>query len=418
MSSCDRLLEWIEEGLVAHGGDLGGWTKIDADTLQIFDGRVTLRAKLEDPDPSSRQGVVHAHVFATLHEFDDEVLDACLFGVGKDDETALAQAAAIWITGVGGPIRSLIENKPVCMTCRAGVAGGDPAKGHSPGDYGLQGVRAFVGPSIARGIDDTLQQTLNDTKPWFRFAVEAAAPRRVHLAKVCILSKGTAGWSRELEIDGHEVSFHESDWPAGANGPEFGYLSRFAVFEFPTDSAEIARRRELEKTIRYFAENFSRHESIDSLVQAMAHEGFAPELIQETHCISTIAFSRAFFEGYGVQYSSTIIRARGDGRIETDVPLMSIPAFTRARALAAQLRHTMPPDDFRSLCFYNAESNAILQAVEAAGDKVDFSQMKMYPCVVPDRDASAETVNEALAMLKAMTEPKRSHKQKPWWKFW
>jgi hypothetical protein len=223
MADSDRLLELVEKCVVEHGGDLGGWTRRFDDTLQLFDGRVTLRADLKDAGPSAADKAVHAHVLTTLHEYDDEVLDACLFGLGSDREAALGEAAGIWMTCVAGPIRSFLDNKPVCMTCQAGVADGDLSKGYSRGDYGLSGLRAYVGPSIYRGFDDgRIQPAIDDTKPWFRFAAESAAPRRVHLAKATILSKGKDGWRRELEIDGHDVSYQEPDWPAGVRGPDFG----------------------------------------------------------------------------------------------------------------------------------------------------------------------------------------------------
>lgn len=419
MSDPHRLLELIEEGIVAHGGDLGGWTRRGDDTLQLFDGRVTLRAELNDAGPAADAGMVHAHVFTTLHEHDDEVLDACLFGIGDDREKSLAQAAMIWITCVAGPIKSFLDNKPVCMTCQAGVQGGDPAEGYSPSDYGLPGLRAYVGPSVSRGLDDErVRSAIDDTKPWFRFAAEAAAPRRVHLAKATILSKGKEGWRWELEIDGHDVSYQDPDWPAGVRVPDVGYVTRFAVFEFPRNSTEIRRRAELERTIRYFAEHFAKYDSVDHLMQEMVSQGFDPDLVHETESISTIAFGRMLFEQHGVQYASTVIRARRDGRVEAGVPLMSIPAYARARALAAQLRETMKPEDFQSLCLYSAESNGILKALEAGGDKADLTKMKMFPCVVPDRGVSDQTMDAALAVLHDLVGRDRSAKKKPWWKFW
>ena len=69
-----------------------------------------------------------------LHEYEDEVLDACLFGIGEDRRAALAQAAVVWITAVAGPIKSFLDNKPVCMTCQAGVAGGNASEGYSQSD--------------------------------------------------------------------------------------------------------------------------------------------------------------------------------------------------------------------------------------------------------------------------------------------
>src|SRR6516165_6617671 len=100
MSDSERLLERIEKGIVEHGGDLGGWTNRSDDTLELFDGRVTLRAELKDAGPSAAGKAVHAHVLTTLHEYEDEVLDACLFGMGDGPEAGLAEAAVIWITGV------------------------------------------------------------------------------------------------------------------------------------------------------------------------------------------------------------------------------------------------------------------------------------------------------------------------------
>jgi hypothetical protein len=419
MSDADRLLELIEDGVVAHGGDLGGWTRRGDEALQLFDGRVTLRSELSDAGPPDQDNCVHAHVFTTLHEHDDEVLDACLFGMGDDRDGALKQAAVIWLTAVAGPIKSFLDNKPICMTCQAGVQGGDAANGYSPGDYGLPGLRAYVGPSISRGFDQDqgIESALDDAKPWFRYAAESAAPRRVHLAKCTLVYTKDEGWRRELEIDGHDVSHHDPHWPAPAPRSRFGYMTRFAVFEFPLNSKEIARRAELERTIRHFGENYGKHESVDRLTDEMVRQGFDPDLVHETESIATIAFGRIFFEQAGVQYSSTIIRARRDGRIETEVPLMSIPAYSRGRAIAAQLRNTMPEDNFQSLCLYSAESNGIIQAMDSVGDGLDLTQMKMYPCVVPDRGVSDQTMDAAFAALQELVD-RSAAKKKPWWKFW
>ena len=126
MSESRRLLELIEKGVIEHGGDLGGWTRYSDDRLQLFDGRVTLRIHLEDPSPSTNISL-HAHVLTTLHEYQDEILDACIIGMGDNLTTALKEASLIWITAVAGPIKSFLDDKPLCMSCRAGVANGDPS---------------------------------------------------------------------------------------------------------------------------------------------------------------------------------------------------------------------------------------------------------------------------------------------------
>jgi hypothetical protein len=420
MSDTDRILDLIEEGIVKHGGDLGGWTRRTGDGLQLFDGRVTLRALLKEIAPSGSASTVHAHVLTALPAYDNEVLDACLVGMEKDRETSLAQIAALWVFAVAGPIKSLIDSKPVHMACQADVPNGDIAKGYSPYDFGLAGMHAYVGPTISRWKDDQrIPPVINDEQPWFRFAAESAGPRRVHLAKATVASKGKHGWRWELEIDGHESSCHDSDWLTGVPGPDFGYVTRFAVFEFPHDSRAVSERAELDRAIRYFAENFSRCGSVKQLMQSMESQGFDPDLVHEVGSISTIAFGRVLFEPHGVKYSPTIVRVRGDGRVDADVPLMSIPAYSRARALAGELRRTMPKESFRSLCLYHAESNAIQKALNAeGGTEILLSEMKFPPLVVPDRDISDQTVTAAMDRLNNSVGSDRSSKDRPWWKFW
>ncbi len=419
----EKLLELIESAVVRHGGDLGGWTRRDADRLQLFDGRVTLRAEVHDEE-SQRDGVIHIHVLTTLHEHDDQVLDACLMGMGRDNDAAVANAAVLWITCVAGPVKSFLDNRPICMTCQAGVQGGDASAGYLEGDYGLTGLRAYVGPSYARGIDDdNLPSAIDENKPWFRFAAEAAAPRRVHIAKSIISVNGRNGWQRNLEVDGHEVSHHDPEWPVGVEAPQFGYLTRFAVFAFPQNSNEIARRKELERTILHFAEHYSDFETVDQLMAEMARLGFDAEIVHEVESFSTIAFGRALFQHFGIEYPSTVIRARRDGTVETDVPLMSMPAYARACALAGQLRAMMPKERFQALCCYNAESNVILKVMNARPDQLDFSGFKLFPCVVPDRGVSENTMNRAIAAMNEMAQSGRTKSQtptpkKPWWKIW
>jgi hypothetical protein len=153
-------------------------------------------------------------------------------------------------------------------------------------------------------------------------------------------------------------------------------------------------------------------------MEEMVGQGFDVDLVHEAESLSTIAFGRTFFERHGVQYASTVIRARRDGRVEADVPLMSLPAYARARALAVQLRTTMSREHFQALCLYNAESHAILKALEAGGDKLDLSKMTMYPCVVPERGVSNRTMDAAIAVLNDLTARKGPVREKAWWKIW
>lgn len=97
---------------------------------------------------------------------------------------------------------------------------------------------------------------------------------------------------------------------------------------------------------------------------------------------------------------------------------MSLPAYTRARAIFPRLRQSMSEEELQHLCLYNAESHAILQALESQGDKVDLSSIKTFPGVVPDRGVSNRTMDAAIAVLNSMVRQKPAMKKKPWWKFW
>lgn len=405
MTQATRLLELIEERVVEHGGDLDGWTARIADALKLFDGRVTLRAEIVDGGEGKP---VHAHVFVTLHGHDDAVLEACVVGMGEDDDAALGQAAIIWMQGVGAPIRSFLDDRPVCMAL--------PLESDANGI--ASAGRAYAGPIFQRGLDESAAAALDDTLPWFRYAAEAAAPRRVHLAKVSISTGPETGWTRQLEMDGCDVSHRDADWPAGVTSATAGYVTRFAVFALSAE--EVARRVELDRTIRHFAEQYSRSGSIDALMDEMALQGFDPDLVHGVESFATLALGRVFFEERGVAYPPTVIRARGDGRVEADVPLLAIPAYSRARALASEIRQALAPDDFASLCLYSAESNAILQAMEASGETLDLAGLTLYPSVVPDRDTSQETIDAALRLVQRMIDGRSAAPPapKPWWKVW
>lgn len=425
MANEHDLLQQIEEGLVAHGGDLGGWTKLADDHLKIFDGRVTLRAEIYPSEPG-HEGMVHAHLFATLHEHNDEVLDGCLFGLGGTREQGIAQCAMYWITCVAGPIRSFLDNKPVCMTCQAGVKDGDPDEGYVPEDYGFPGLRAYVGPGILRNLPEDAPELLAADQPWFRYAAESAAPRSVHIAKSTVTFIPEEGWTRSLEIDGHEVS-HNDKWDCDQALEDFGYSTRWAVFEFPQNSSYIKDRAELDRAIRHFVTRFSEHEEIESLIAEM-EETFDPDLVKEVEAISTLAFGRLFFEPHGLVYPEEVIRARRDGRVET-VPLMSIPAYSRGRAVAAKLAETMTEDELFNVAAYSAESNGILQIL-AEHEDIDLSSIALFPCVAPERDVPDETFDKAMAQLHELvaasrdqqpaSDPDRgaSESKKPWWKKW
>jgi len=218
-----------------------------------------------------------------------------------------------------------------------------------------------------------------------------------------------------VEVDGHDAAQLDPNWPAETSAPDVGYVTRFAVFELSPE--EASRRAELDRAITTYAVEHHKHESIDSLLDAMITQGFDPDVVHEVETVSTIAFGRSYFQACGFPYPSTVIRARRDGRVVADVPLASLPAYARAWALAPRLRATMRDADFQALMLHSAESQAIVQAIEAGEKLPDPAAMRMFPCVVPDRDVDDATMAAALATLQAAIKRGRA-RNKPWWRFW
>jgi len=424
MSLNKELLQLIHTAVVEHGGQLGGRTKLAEDKLQIFDGRVTLQVNVETYPKMGELVLVHCHVLATLHEFDNEILDACVTGLAVDLAEALGQSALKWITGVAGPIRSFIDDKPVCMTCKSGVEGGDPSAGFSPNDYGIKGLNAYVGPSLQTSFDNDSQSKLSDeTLPWFQYAAESACPKRVHLAKVSLEAQGDQGWKRQLEVDGHEVSHTEHDWPVGSAAPNVGSIVRYAVFAFSKDSGVIESRSNLDQAIEAFIRIIVDLNENDEPVQKMHEQGFPHYLIDQVDTISAVAFGRMYFEAAGLHYQPDAIRIRRNGKHEILVPLMGYPAYNRGRAILARMASEISEERQQAIGLYCNESYPIYQLM-AQG--TDVSQIALPHCLIVELGCSDEQIEEGMALRKKhFAQIEANHVNttaagptQPWWQFW
>ena len=392
-SSSQTLLSLIQGAIEAHDGGLGGATKLDGDQLQIFDGRVTLQANAETSLETEGMTILHCHVFATLHEFQDEVLDACVTGHGVDADKALGETAFKWMTGVAGPIRSFIDGRPVCMTCKTGVDGGNLEEGFSPDDYGLPRLHAYISPSLQTNFtddDDTIAKA--DNLPWFQYAAESASASKVHLAKVTLEPQGEQGWQRHLEVDGHDVSHIQKNWLPNAPTQSSSVTVRYAVFSFPDDSGITPARAALDSAIESFIKICLECEEGDDPVEKMVAQGVDPALVDQVDTVSTLAFGRMFFEPHGVQYSPVIYLARCDGTLAERVPVMSLPAYNRGRAILARMAPEMAEEDTQRICLYGNESCAILQLLESG---MEIGEIDLQPWLVVELGMSDQQIEDA-----------------------
>lgn len=400
------VLDTIEDGIVSHGGDLGGWTKRDDDRLLLFDGRATLTCKVHPPSESAVGA--HVHVVTTLADYPDDPLDACVMGLDDNREQALKQSAVRWVATIAGSIKSFLDDKPLCTAA--------PAEGN----YGLPPeLKAYVSPGLSIGMNGEMSaEAMRAELPWFEFFTAGCGPRRLHLAKTVVLCNigQVKGWSREMELDGHGVSVKSRHWPADVPNDAAGYTTRFVVVETP-DEQFIQSRQALDDAIEAWLRRYHEFHDADKLIDALARDGHDRAVLEDIEKFGTIAFSRTVFGPLGIDYPETFVRVRGDD-IETDVPLAAQPAFNRGLAAFARLTQIVPWEHLQAAAMYNAESNVINQVADQVGKDFDFSTLKLKPSVVPDRNATNAAIDRAVAMMQGKSTTSASERKRPWWKFW
>lgn len=172
-----------------------------------------------------------------------------------------------------------------------------------------------------------------------------------------------------------------------------------------SSSGGMSAATRLDDAILYFALRYPSCESLEVLQDDMVHhQCFDPEHVHQVTHISTIAWGRYLFQNFGIKYPKTIIRARDDGSVESDVDLASLPAYIRAMALVDRIESSLSRHAFRVLCMYNAESRAIVKAIKALGQGLDLREITMYPVVVPDLHVQKETVQRAFDVVKRLRQ--------------
>ena len=124
----------------------------------------------------------------------------------------------------------------------------------------------------------------------------------------------------------------------------------------------------------------------------MLDQGFDPAVVNQVDTISTLAFGRMFFEPHGVQYSPVIYNARRDGTLEERVPLLSLPAYNRGRAVLARMASEFTAEDTQRLCLYGNESFAILQLLES---ETQIDEIDLQPWLVAELGLSDQHMQAA-----------------------
>jgi len=224
------VLSVIHEELLKQDAKIVGRLDMLPDRLTAFDRQLVLRAGIRS-DADLHHSIAHCHIVAAIGRtsFSDP-LDACVMGMNDDRREALAGAARNWVSNVGSVVFSLLHAAPVMSACHFN---GEDA-------LGVPGCHGFVGPIYGYGMKGLEDPAALAHEGLFEYAEAMAPPGMVHLAKVVLQAGGPQGWTRSLEIDGHQASYEEKNWTRRIPAPSSGIC--LAVCRLPLRWAASSRR--------------------------------------------------------------------------------------------------------------------------------------------------------------------------------
>jgi hypothetical protein len=326
-------------------------------------------------------------------------------GVDADRRTGLAKAARNWVNSVGSALFSLLHATPIM----------DAAHFAENDLWGVPGCHGFIGPLFGYnfgGLDPALLQNAR----LFEYAAAMAPPGMVHLAKVTLESKGSKGWNRSLEIDGHAATYKEDPWDCVVPAPANAIISQFAVFHHSGQTPAVESRQRLDDAIREFVSAAAATGNVDAAAQVLRDKGFDSDLVHRVDAFIPLAFCRAMFDGMGVKFSTTYIRI-GKRAPRGTLKLMSEPAFARARALLPVLVDGGHGEVCKTIAMSSSTFN-VLNASLNAGSKPE--NLVMSSAIIPDPDADDADFDRARNDLRTSVSPPRppAKASKPWWRFW
>ena len=404
-SEASLVLKAIRDDLSNHPPDIVGPLTLNEELLSAFGGQLRLTAIVHH-DPDAHASIGHAHVIAEIGVGSRAArLDACVVGIHTDRREALASSGRTWAGAVAGPIFSLLHAKPVLSA--------DHFNGSEP--WGIAGCHGFVGPLTSRFFERELDLSPLQDAAMFDYADALAPAGVVHLAKVTLNATGE-GWSRTIEVDGHEAAHAEPSWNTGLPSASRGVLSQFAVFHYGDRPEAIEQRQRVDDAIRQFVTGFQETGDTDKAADLLEARGFDAALVHDVDCFVLVALGRVIFGNIGAKFSPDFMRINRDGSTQT-LRLMRQPIFARTTVLASELFSGQLVNAAKSLALTSAEINAINSALNAGSNP---RNLILSPPIMPDRGVSRSAMEMAITRLQqsAVRPPPSIEPAKPWWRIW
>lgn len=401
-SAC--VLSVINDELLKHDAKTVGRLELLPDRLTAFDGQMVLHVEVRN-DADVHPSIAHCHVIAVIGRTSlSDPLDACVMGMDDDRQKALAGAARSWVSNVGSVLFSLLHAAPV-MNAR-----------HFDGQdaWGVPGCHGFVGPIYGYGMKGLEDPATLAHEGLFEYAEAMAAPGIVHLAKVILQAAGPQGWTRSLEIDGHQASYEDKNWTCRIPAPASGIASQFSVFHYGAQHAEVEARQKLDDTIRQFVAAVGQIKDIEAAMNQLRERGADPFTLDRVFYFAPSAFFQVVFAQMQLRLSPDYCLVKKDGTCEKR-KLMREPAFARSLALCPQFIKGDRIEGVKMLATYSSTFNVLNSALNA-GSKPE--NLVFSPTFIPDAGTRPEIVEQAARQASMRPGPKVAGKEKPWWRLW
>lgn len=405
MSESQIVLQALHDALAKVDPEVIGGLELKNDSLWAFQNNLRLEAIVYQ-DPDAHTDSAHCHIVSHLGNDTSGNLDACIVGFGDNRESAIRDAAKVWVQVVGGPVFSMLNARP--------VLGAEHFDGSQI--YGVAGSHGFVGTLIGRLLPGAVDLAPLIELNVFDYADAMAPPGMMHLAKTT-MNASPNGWTRHVEINGHRASHLDNPWPVDFASPQHGIAIQFALFHYGDNPAAVAERQEIDDAIRGFVAKYAETRDLFDAEDRLAETTVGPELAHDISNAIPIAFGRVMFGDIGVEYPRDYIRITRDGLPIDGLHLMRNPVFARCKMLAFEIQES-DVDSFKEISLLGAEINTINNAMNAGSE---VSDLTLYPTIMSDYGVSNEAVDRVFqSFTKGEADAKKelpSH-AKPWWKVW
>lgn len=233
---------------------------------------------------------------------------------------------------------------------------------------------------------------------------ELAPPNEVNLVKIT-LSLENKKWIRNVEINGHEITYKNYDWPMEIpSDGTFALCTVFAAFHyFDKQDYILERRKSFEKidnAIKIFMDIYKKHVELNLQLDLNTAGDLLSKEISEDELVYNIitfippAFVRILLSNHKLNFTENYMLILSDSTIKKDKKLIENKVFARAISIGKNfLENAEYSKTFEYISCLSAEYNAINAALNN-GSKME--DLIFSPIAIPDINVDSEMLQKTI----------------------